>query len=283
MTALYDFRSDTVTRPTAAMLQAMVDAPVGDDVFGDDPTVRRLEEETASLLGAEAGLFVASGTMSNQLALRTHVGPLDEVLCDHRAHIHTWEVGGIHALCGASVAPAEPLAGQQFLDAAAVRLHARLDHSLYHQPVTKLLALENTLNGAVAPLSLITEAVVAARELGLATHLDGARLFNAAAASGEPLDGYGALFDTVSVCLSKGLGAPVGSVLCGSAARIDRARHWRKLYGGGWRQAGLLAAAGLHGLAEHRERLLEDHANAAELATGLTELGFSVQTPQTNP
>ena len=235
------------------------------------------------MLGAEAGLFVASGTMSNQLALRTHVGPLDEVMCDHRAHIHTWEVGGIHALCGASVAAAEPLAGQQFLDAAAVRLHARLDHSLYHQPVTKLLALENTLNGAVAPLSLVTEAVVAARELGLATHLDGARLFNAAAASGEPLDGYGALFDTVSVCLSKGLGAPVGSVLCGSAARIDRARHWRKLYGGGWRQAGLLAAAGLHGLAEHRERLLEDHANAAELATGLTELGFSVHTPQTNP
>eukprot|EP00964_Phaeocystis_antarctica_P059751 scaffold35521_cov70-Phaeocystis_antarctica.AAC.7 len=153
--------------------------------------------------------------MSNQLALRTHVGPLDEVMCDHRAHIHTWEVGGIHALCGASVAAAEPLAGQQFLDAAAVRLHARLDHSLYHQPVTKLLALENTLNGAVAPLSLVTEAVVAARELGLATHLDGARLFNAAAASGEPLDGYGALFDTVSVCLSKGLGAPVGSAAGG--------------------------------------------------------------------
>jgi len=157
--ALYDFRSDTVTRPTAAMLRAMADAPTGDDVFGEDPTVSRLEEETASLLGAEAGLFVASGTMSNQLALRTHVGPLDEVLCDHRAHIHTWEVGGIHALCGASVAPAEPLAGHEFLDAAAVRLHARLDHSLYHQPVTKLLALENTLNGAVAPLSLVTEAV----------------------------------------------------------------------------------------------------------------------------
>ena len=271
--ALYDFRSDTVTRPTAAMLQAMIDAPTGDDVFGEDPTVSRLEEETASLLGAEAGLFVASGTMSNQLALRTHVGPLEEVMCDHRAHIHTWEVGGIHALCGASVAAAEPLAGQQFLDAAAVRLHARLDHSLYHQPVTKLLALENTLNGAVAPLSLVTEAVgaassttpgprpgsglgpesvvkgkgrayrpglesasakpgpepehehgpehapepepapelhapecdshadsrqvVAARELGLATHLDGARLFNAAAASGEPLADYGAHPDTL--------------------------------------------------------------------------------------
>ncbi len=282
MAVLADFRSDTVTRPTPAMLKAMLEAPVGDDVFGDDPTVLRLEEEMASLLGTEAALFVVSGTMSNQLALRTHVGPLDEVLCDYRAHIHTWEVGGIHALCGASVAPAEPVAGEQFLDAAAVELHTRRDHSLYHQPITKLLALENTLNGAVAPLPLIADAVATARGLGLSTHLDGARLFNAVAASGGPLSAYGALFDTVSVCLSKGLGAPVGSVLCGSAERIDKARHYRKLYGGGWRQAGVLAAAGLHALAEHRERLLEDHEHAAELAEGLEQLGFAVQRPETN-
>ena len=282
MAAVADFRSDTVTQPTAAMLKEMHEAPVGDDVFGDDPTVLRLEEETAALVGTEAAVFVVSGTMSNQLALRTHLAPLQEVLCDHRAHIHVWEAGGIHSLCGASVAAAEPAAGQQFLDAAAVELYTRRDNALYHQPVTTLLALENTLNGAVQPLSLITEAVTSARALGLSTHLDGARLFNAAAATGEPLDAYGRHFDTVSVCLSKGLGAPVGSVLCGSAERIDKARHYRKLYGGGWRQAGLLAAAGIYALREHRARLVEDHENAAELAAGLEELGFAVQPPETN-
>jgi len=261
------------------MLQAMMSAPLGDDVLGDDPTVQELEAETAHLLGMEAAVFVPSGTMSNQLGLRLHVGPLEEVLCDHRAHIHVWEVGGIHAHCGAAVAAVPPEDGQRFLCGDAVRVNARTDHSLYHQPVTKLLALENTLNGEVMPLPTLMDATSAARELGLATHLDGARLWNAAAASGCALSDYGSLFDTVSVCLSKGLGAPVGSILCGSAAHIHRARYFRKLYGGGMRQAGLLAAAGLHALRHNRERLQEDHENAAFLADGLQELGFAVQRP----
>ena len=238
---LYDFRSDTVTRPTAAMLQAMLKAPTGDDVFGDDPTVLALESETAALLGKEAALFVASGTMSNLLAMRLHVGPLAEVLCDHRAHVHQWEVGGIHAT-GAAVAAVAPEPGERFLTAASVAAHTRTDNCLYHQPVTEVLALENTLNGDVMPLAEVDAACAEARALGLATHLDGARLWNAVAASeGVAADAWAAPFDTVSVCLSKGLGAPIGSVLVGSAAHIDRARHFRKLSGGGWRQAGLLS------------------------------------------
>ena len=279
---LYDFRSDTVTRPTAAMLQAMLKAPTGDDVFGDDPTVLALESETAALLGKEAALFVASGTMSNLLAMRLHVGPLAEVLCDHRAHVHQWEVGGIHAT-GAAVAAVAPEPGERFLTAASVAAHTRTDNCLYHQPVTAVLALENTLNGDVMPLAEVDAAAAEARALGLATHLDGARLWNAVAASeGVAADAWAAPFDTVSVCLSKGLGAPIGSVLVGSAAHIDRARHFRKLSGGGWRQAGLLAAAGRHALAHHRERLAEDHAAAEELAAGVADLGFAVQPPETN-
>ena len=279
---LYDFRSDTVTRPTAAMLQAMLKAPTGDDVFGDDPTVLALESETAALLGKEAALFVASGTMSNLLAMRLHVGPLAEVLCDHRAHVHQWEVGGIHAT-GAAVAAVAPEPGERFLTAASVAAHTRTDNCLYHQPVTAVLALENTLNGDVMPLAEVDAACAEARALGLATHLDGARLWNAVAASeGVAADAWAAPFDTVSVCLSKGLGAPIGSVLVGSAAHIDRARHFRKLSGGGWRQAGLLAAAGRHALAHHRAGLAEDHAAAEELAAGVADLGFAVQPPETN-
>ena len=230
-----DFRSDTVTRPTAAMYEAMVSAALGDDVFQDDPTVVELEEEVASLLGKEAAVFVTTGTLSNQLALRTHVGPLQEVLCDHRSHIHVWEVGGIHALCGASVAPAVPEPGNRFLCEDAVRANTRSDHSLYHQPVTRLLSLEQTLNGEIMPLQQLAAACDEARVLGLATHLDGARIWNACAATGTSPAEYAAHFDTVSVCLSKGLGAPVGSVLTGSRTAIDKARHYRKLYGGGWR------------------------------------------------
>lgn len=261
------------------MVQAMVGAELGDDVFGDDPTVQALEAEAAGLLGMEAAVFVPSGTMSNQIGLRLHVGPLEEVLCDNRAHIHNWEVGGIHAHCGAAVAAVAPRDGQRFLCGEAVREHTRSDHTLYHQPVTKLLSLENTLNGDVAPISVLAEATAAARELGLAVHLDGARLFNAAVASGTILAEYGRLSDTISICLSKGLGAPVGSVLCGSASLMRRARHFRKLYGGGMRQAGVLAAAGLYALRNNVDRLQEDHENAAFIADGLQELGFSVQRP----
>ena len=277
-----DFRSDTVTRPSAAMLAAMTSAKVGDDVFGDDPSVEALEAETAELLGKESALFVASGTMSNQIAIMCHVGPLQEVLCDHRAHVHAWEAGGIHSLAGASVMAARPLGAAAFLCAEAVREYSRLDHCLHHQPVTKLLSLEHTQNGEVAPLSTLRECVTAARAIGLSTHLDGARLWNAAAAEGLSPDTYAHLFDSVSVCLSKGLGAPIGSLLVGSAAFIQRARGYRKLLGGGWRQAGVLAAAGRHAIKEHRGRLVEDHDNASELAAGLRELGFSVRPPQTN-
>uniref|UniRef100_A0A7S4C3H1 Aromatic amino acid beta-eliminating lyase/threonine aldolase domain-containing protein n=2 Tax=Chrysotila carterae TaxID=13221 RepID=A0A7S4C3H1_CHRCT len=264
------------------MLKAMISAPVGDDVFGEDPTVKALEDEVSALLDKEASVFVPSGTMSNQLALRLHAGPLQEVLVDHRAHVHVWEVGGIHALCGASVAAAEPLPPADFLCADAVRAFTRVDNALYHQPVTTLLCLENTLNGDVMSLEQVQDTTAAARTLGLDTHLDGARLWNACTATGHAPADFSCHFDTVSVCLSKGLGAPIGSVLSGSSKHIDRARHFRKLYGGGWRQAGILAAAGLHALREHRSRLNEDHENAIQLADGLAQLGFSVKPPQTN-
>lgn len=270
-----------MTQPTPAMLQAMLSARVGDDVFRDDPTVNELEARVAAELGKEAAMFVASGTMSNQLALRVHVGPLDEVLCDHRAHIHCWEVGALHAT-GAAVAPIVPDAGERFLTPSAVMSAARTDNCIYHHAVTKLLGLENTLNGEVMPLAQLLATCDTARGLGLRCHLDGARLWNAVAASGVSAADYAAPFDSVSVCFSKGLGAPVGSVLVGNSEFIDRARHFRKFYGGGWRQAGLLAAACIHAIDHHRERLLEDHDAAADLATGLRELGFSVEEPQTN-
>lgn len=206
--------------------------------------------------------------MSNQLALRVHVGVLDEVLCDHRAHIHVWETGGIHAHCGASVAPAVPEAGEGFLCPRAISSNARLDHAGYHQPVTRLLSLENTLNGRVASAAQLIGAAAHAKGLRLVTHLDGARLWNACAATGTEPGDFAAPFDTVSVCLSKGLGAPVGSVLAGGADHIERARHLRKMYGGGWRQAGLLAAAGLYAIRHQRERLVEDHEAATTLASG---------------
>jgi threonine aldolase len=263
------------------MLEAMMTARLGDDVFGDDPTVAALEEEAAGLLGKEAAVFVTTGTLSNQCAMRVHVGALDEVLCDSRAHIHVWETGAVHA-SGASIAAVSPEPHECFLTGESVLANSRTDHSLYHQPITRLLSLENTLNGAVMPLEQVKAATSQARKLGLACHLDGARLWNAAVASGCSEAELAAPFDTVSVCLSKGLGAPVGSVLVGSRSHIDRARHFRKYYGGGWRQAGLLAAAGRFALQHHRERMAEDHDAAAELARGLEELGFAVQPPETN-
>jgi threonine aldolase len=279
---MFDFRSDTVTRPTPEMLQAMLTARVGDDVFRDDPTVNELEATAAALLGKEAACFVPTATMSNQIALRLHSGgALSEVLCDHRAHIHCWEVGAAHA-AGAAIAPIQPSPGERFLTAEAVESGARTDNCLYHHAVTRVLSLENTLNGEVMPLAQLQDTCAAARRVGLACHLDGARLWNAAAASGHSVADYAAPFDTVSVCLSKGLGAPIGSLLVGSSAQIDTARHYRKYLGGGWRQAGFLAAAGLHALSHHRERLQEDHEAATSLALSLGELGFDVETPQTN-
>ena len=278
---MFDFRSDTVTQPTPEMLEAMRTAPVGDDVFRDDPTVDKLEEQVAGLMGKEAAMFVASGTMSNQLALRVHIGALEEVVCDYRAHIHCWEVGALHA-SGAAVAPIVPDPGERFLTPAAIEMGARTSHTLYHHAQTKLLSLENTLNGEVMPIEQLEATCATARQLGLACHLDGARLWNAIAATGHTPERYAAPFDTVSVCFSKGLGAPIGSVLVGSAEHIERARHYRKWMGGGWRQAGFLAAACLHALDHHRERLVEDHETAAELARGLETLGFTIEPPQTN-
>lgn len=226
-------------------------------------------------------MFVPSGTMSNQIAMRLHVGALDEVLCDHRAHIQCWEVGATHAM-GAAIAPIAPAAGERFLTRGVVLASARTDNCLYHHAVTRLLSLENTLNGEVMPLEQVESAVGAAREAGLKCHLDGARLWNASAASRTAVSAFAAPFDTISVCLSKGLGAPVGSLLVGSSEDIERARHFRKYLGGGWRQAGFLAAAGLHALRHHRERLEEDHEAGKALASGLEELGYVVDQPQTN-
>jgi|TARA_B110000208_G_scaffold170516_1_gene212105 threonine aldolase len=280
-----DFRSDTVTQPDDGMRAAMVSAEVGDAVFGDDPTVLRLEARVASMLGKEAALFVASGTMANTLAMRVHLAPLEEVVCDYRCHVHVWENGGVHAHTGAAVSAVRPRDhGERFITARILEEYVRLDHSLYHTPTTTLVALENTLNGAVQPLDEMVAVSDWARQRGVATHLDGARLWNAAAATGVELERYGALFDTVSVCLSKGLGAPIGSVLVGDAKRIEKARHFHKLMGGGWRQAGLLAAGGLYALEHNLPRLAETHESATQLAAGLVELGFALPAgaPETN-
>ena len=261
-----DLRSDTVTRPTPAMRAAMVAAEVGDDVYGEDPTVNALQRRLADDLGFEAGLFVSSGTQSNLLALMSHCERGDEYLVGADAHTYKFEGGGAAVL--GSIQPQSiphDVDGTLPLERVAAAIKP-VDPHFAH---TKLLALEDTWHGRVLPRDYLRTAHDFARERGLALHLDGARLFNAAVADGLPAREIAQLFDSVSVCLSKGLGAPVGSVLVGSAALIDKARRWRKVTGGGWRQAGMLAAAGLHALDHHVERLAEDHARAARLADGL--------------
>jgi threonine aldolase len=279
-----DLRSDTVTRPTAAMREAMARAEVGDDVFGDDPTVNALQERVAALLGFEAALFMPSGTQSNLCALLSHCQRGDEVLVGQYAHTYRWEAGG-GAVFG-SIQP-QPIAHQPDGTLALADIEANIKPDDAHFARTRLLCLENTLGGKPMPLDYLEAATRLARARGLATHLDGARLFNAAvAASGDvranarTIAGH---FDSVSVCFSKGLGAPVGSALCGSRELIQRAHRWRKMAGGGLRQAGVLAAAALHALEHHVERLAEDHAHARRLAEGLQGLaGVSVQSPQSN-
>ncbi len=266
-----DLRSDTVTRPTAAMRQAMAEAEVGDDVFGDDPTVRALEEETAALLGKEAALYVPSGTMGNEVAIATHTARGDEIICEATAHLFLYEGGGPALLSGVQVFP---VAGERGLfSLEALRRAVRSPDS--HHPVSRLLCLENTHNragGAVLPFEAVRALTAEARRLGLACHLDGARLWNAAAATGKSEAEWAGLFDSVSVCFSKGLGAPVGSAVVGSKAWIARAHHFRKRFGGGMRQAGIIAAGALHALRHHRARLAEDHARAQRLAQGLARL-----------
>ena len=261
-----DFRSDTVTRPTPAMRQAMLDAEVGDDVFGDDPTVNRLEETGARMLGKEAALFASSGTQTNLLALLTHCGRGDEYLVGQDAHTYKYEGGG-GAVFGAIQPQPIEFEPDGTLDLA--KLEAKIKPDDFHHPRTRLLCLENTVGGKVLPLDYQERAAAFARAHGLALHLDGARIFNAAVRDGVDVREIAGFYDTVSVCLSKGLGAPVGSLLCGPADFIRRARRWRKVLGGGMRQAGFLAAAGLHALTHHVARLREDHENAAYLAVAL--------------
>ena len=264
-----DLRSDTVTQPTRAIRLAMLDAEVGDDVYGEDPTVNALQQRLAGDLGFEAGLFVPSGTQSNLLALMSHCERGDEYLVGADAHTYKFEGGGAAVL--GSIQP-QPIAHDADGTLPLDKLAAAIKPIDPHFARTRLLALENTWHGRVLPQDYLRAARDFARERGLAIHLDGARLYNAAVASGVPTRDIAQHFDSVSVCLSKGLGAPVGSVLVGSAALIDKARRWRKVAGGGWRQAGLLAAACIYALDHHVARLADDHARAAQLAAGLREI-----------
>lgn len=267
--AWVDLRSDTVTRPTAAMRAAMVEAAVGDDVYGEDPTVNALQARLAADLGFEAGLFVPTGTQSNLVGLMAHCERGDEYIVGADAHTYRWEGGGAAVL--GSIQP-QPIAQEADGTLPLDKVAAAIKPIDPHFPRTKILALENTWWGRALPLDYLAAAREFTRERGLGLHLDGARLFNAAVACGVPAREITQHFDSVSVCLSKGLGAPVGSVLVGSAALIDKARRWRKVAGGGWRQAGLLAAACTYALDHHVERLADDHARAARLAEGLAAI-----------
>ncbi len=268
---IIDLRSDTVTRPTSVMRQAMAVAEVGDDVYGEDPTVRQLEQRAADLAGKEAGLFVPSGTMGNLVAAMTHLHPGDELFAEAEAHILYYEQGGCARLAGAMPHPIRGQAGR--FSGADLRREVR--PADLHFPRPGLVAIENTHNrsgGEVWTEAETNDVLTAAHELGLATHLDGARLFNAATALGVSAAQLASGFDSVSICLSKGLGAPVGSVLCGSRDFIGRARRNRKVVGGGMRQAGVLAAAGLAALSDGVAGLADDHRHAAQLAEGLAAL-----------
>jgi len=283
VTRVIDLRSDTVTRPTPEMRSAMAAAEVGDDVFGDDPTVNLLEAQAAAIIGKEAAMFVPSGTMANLVALLTHTSPGDEVVLGDQSHIFQYEVGGVARVAGL-VTRTLPNRDDGSIDPG--ELEAAIRPQTIHSPGTRLLCLENTHNrcgGAALEPTVIAQLAAVAREHGLAVHLDGARVFNAAIALGCPASTLAAPCDSVAFCFSKGLGAPVGSVLCGSREFIERARRHRKLLGGGMRQAGVLAAAALYALEHHIERLHEDHANARLLAQGLASIGpFRPNTPQTN-
>ena len=263
---MIDLRSDTVTRPTPGMRKAMLEAEVGDDVWGDDPTVRRLQAVVAERAGKQAGLFFPTGTQANLGALMAHCGRGDEYLVGQLAHTYKYEGGGAAVLGSIQPQPLENAAdGSIPLDKIAAAIKPLDDHFAR----TRLLALENTIGGKVLPAAYVLEATALARSRGLATHLDGARVCNAAVASGKSVLELCAPFDSVSICFSKGLGTPVGSVVVGSEALITTAHRWRKVLGGGMRQSGILAAACLYALDHHYERLAEDHANAERLARGL--------------
>jgi threonine aldolase len=270
---MIDFRSDTVTLPTPAMLAYMQAAPVGDDVFGEDPSINALEAKTAGLFGMEAGLFCPSGTMTNQLAIKTHTQAGDEVICEELSHIYQYEGGGIASNSGSSVKLLRGNRGRITADQVLAAIHPED----VHKPISKLVSLENTCNrggGACYDFSEIEAIQNVAKSNGLGLHLDGARIFNAIVHKKEDPKQYGKVFDSISICLSKGLGAPVGSVLLGSTPFIKKARRWRKVFGGGMRQAGSLAAAGIYALENHVERLKEDHTKALNIKDALLKKDF---------
>ncbi|CAG1018796.1 threonine aldolase [Burkholderiaceae bacterium] len=275
-----DLRSDTVTRPTPAMREAMMRAELGDDVFGDDPTVNALQARIAEMLGKEAALFVPSGTQSNLIASMTHCQRGEEAICGEMSHTYRWEAGGAGVL--GSVVQL-PLPHQDDGSLALDHIRAAIKPDDAHFARTRLLCLENTIGGKALSMNYTAQATALAREHGLATHLDGARLFNAAVKLGVGAQEIARHFDSVSVCFSKGLGAPVGSALVGPREFIARAHRWRKMLGGGMRQAGVLAGAALHALDHHVQRLSDDHALARRLADGLQGIpGLTVEPPQTN-
>ena len=270
---MIDFRSDTDTMPTPGMLDFMHSAPVGDDVFGEDPSINSLERITAAKFGMEAGLFCPSGTMTNQLAIKTHTQAGDEVICDELSHIYQYEGGGIAFNSGCSVKLLHGDRGRLTAD----QILAGINPEDVHKPITSLISLENTSNrggGACYDFETFKAIKKVASDHKLPLHLDGARLFNAIVEKKEAPIEYGNIFDSISICLSKGLGAPVGSVLIGNASFIKKARRWRKVFGGGMRQAGSLAAAGIYAIEHHIERLAEDHKNAKILSEALAKKDF---------
>lgn len=281
MQRVVDLRSDTVTRPSAGMRRAMAEAEVGDDVFGEDPTVRELEEYVAELLEKPAALYAPSGTMTNQISLNLGCGRGEEAILHEEAHVFNYEAGAPAMLSGVQV---RPVAGERGrVSPEALRRAVRPEN--VHFAPARLLCLENTHNacgGLVYPVVPFAATAAEARDLGLRVHLDGARLFNAAVATGEPASAWCRHADTVSVCSSKGLGAPVGSLIAGSREDIERARHVRKAFGGGMRQAGVIAAASLYAFRNNIERLAEDHERARRLAEGLADAGYAVEPPETN-
>lgn len=270
---MIDYRSDTFTKPTPAMLEAIVKAQVGDDVFGEDPTVNELEAFAAGLFGMEAGLFCPSGTMTNQIAIKTHTQPGDEVVCDKLSHIYIYEGGGIAFNSGCQVKPLQGDRGR----ISAEQVLESINPDDVHKPVTKLVSLENTANrggGSCYRLEDILKIKEVCLQHDLILHLDGARLFNAIVEMKENPKDYGEIFDSISVCLSKGLGAPVGSVLLGSRSFINKGRRVRKVFGGGMRQAGYLAAAGLYALQNNISCLHKDHLHAKKIAEALLKKSF---------
>jgi len=270
---MIELRSDTFTKPSKPMLEAMLAAEVGDDVFGDDPTVNLLEEKIAKQFGMEASVFCPSGTMANQIGIRVHTQPQDEVICDKNSHVYLYEGGGMASNSGVSPALLDGDRGR----ITATQIKAVIKPDDVHAPVSRLVSLENTMNKGGGSYYDFTE-IKKIRNLcdanELALHLDGARLFNALAETGEAPKQYGEVFDTISICLSKGLGAPIGSILLGSKTHIKKARRVRKVFGGGMRQAGYLAAAGIYALDNNIERLKEDHQRARALGKALSQASF---------